>query len=183
MAILLRRGLIFQGVTEKRISLHTYIITQLVKKIYFIYLWFHYVYSPKCLSEKAGASRFCPYYCRLSLNWKRVLIVWIQDQAENCVPLSLITIQARFLGFWHCEEMVTDQRIKRKIIADKIRFTHFKGRCALYTVGVQGQAVSADEMAAQESRKHFMLWWQWVTKTLIFNPYVCQRGKVNRAAK
>ena len=77
--------------------------------------------------------------------------MWIQDQAKNCVLLSLITIQARLLGFWHCEEIVTDQRIRRKIIADKIQFTHFKDRRVLSTRGVQGQAVSADEMSAQES--------------------------------
>jgi hypothetical protein len=52
---------------------------------------------------------------------------------------------------------VTDQGIKRKITADKIQFRRFKDRYVMYTVEVWGQAVSTDEMAAQESRKHFML--------------------------
>ena len=63
----------------------------------------------------------------------------------------------RLLTLWRDSDRSKD---KKQITADGIQFTHFKGRHILYITGVQGQAVSADEMAAQESREHFVFWWQ-----------------------
>ncbi|XP_066471472.1 tigger transposable element-derived protein 1-like isoform X2 [Tiliqua scincoides] len=81
---------------------------------------------------------------------EKLLMAWIEDQTQNCVPLSnvMITAKAKSLFAMLKEKAGPDYDVE--FTASSGWFKRFKIRCSLHNVKVSGESVNADAKAAEE---------------------------------
>lgn len=81
---------------------------------------------------------------------EKLLMAWIEDQTQKCVPLSttMITAKAKNLFAVLKEKAGPDYDVE--FTASSGWFKRFKMRCSLHNVKVSGESASADAKAAEE---------------------------------
>ena len=78
---------------------------------------------------------------------ERMLRLWVEDQTHRNMPLSQAIVQAKARSLW---EAVKEEGSTEEFSASRGWFDRFRKRASLHSVRIQGEAASADTVAAEE---------------------------------
>ena len=91
----------------------------------------------------------------LTADMENILVVWIEDQTSQNIPLSQSLIQSQFLTLFY--SMKTErgkQAVKHEFKAIRSWFMKLKERNRIWNIKVQTEAASADVEAAARYTKY-----------------------------
>ncbi|MEE6461462.1 hypothetical protein FKM82_001295 [Ascaphus truei] len=81
---------------------------------------------------------------------EKLLIIWLEDQSQRHVPISLALIQAKALSLYEdIKQQHGEGTTEETFTASKGWFMRFKERANLHNIKVTGEAASADEESAK----------------------------------
>ncbi|MEE6509715.1 hypothetical protein FKM82_027427 [Ascaphus truei] len=81
---------------------------------------------------------------------EKLLIIWLEDQSQRHVPISLALIQAKALSLYEdIKQQHGEGTTEETFTASKGWFMRFKERANLHNIKVTGEAASADKEAAK----------------------------------
>ncbi|XP_069823956.1 tigger transposable element-derived protein 1-like [Dendropsophus ebraccatus] len=90
----------------------------------------------------------------LIFEMERLLVLWLEDQNQRRIPVSLMVIQEKA---WRLFEALKRERREEseseEFVASRGWFMRFKERANFHNIKVQGEAASGDDKAAREFPK------------------------------
>ncbi|KAM4045527.1 tigger transposable element-derived protein 1-like [Anomaloglossus baeobatrachus] len=87
----------------------------------------------------------------LIIDMERLLVLWLEDQNQRRIPVSLMVIQEMARQLF--ETLKRQKGEGSEFVASRGWFKRFKDRANFHNIKVQGEAASADEKAATEFPK------------------------------
>ena len=88
----------------------------------------------------------------LIVEMERLLVIWLEDQNQRHVPVSLMLIQEKAKKLFQALKREKGEE-REEFMASKGWFSRFKARANYHNISIQGEAASADEKAASEFPK------------------------------
>ncbi|XP_069832253.1 tigger transposable element-derived protein 1-like [Dendropsophus ebraccatus] len=90
----------------------------------------------------------------LIIEMERLLVLWLEDQNQRCIPVSLMVIQEKARRLFEALKRERGEESEsEEFVASRGWFMRFKERANFHNIKVQGEAASGDEKAAREFPK------------------------------
>ncbi|XP_069832131.1 tigger transposable element-derived protein 1-like [Dendropsophus ebraccatus] len=90
----------------------------------------------------------------LIIEMERLLVLWLEDQTQRRIPVSLMVIQEKARRLFEALKRERGEESEsEEFVASRGWFMRFKERANFHNIKVQGEAASGDEKAAREFPK------------------------------
>lgn len=86
------------------------------------------------------------------IKMERLLVMWLEDQHQQCIPVSLMLIQEKAKQLFEAIKYEKGEE-SEEFVASRGWFMRFKARAKLHNFKVQSEAAREDEKAASEFPK------------------------------